>query len=103
EQCHAEVGQGNLELSVGEEEALRAADKRVMVLEAIRGVAHEMGLETTIAPKPYLEGGGNRHPFHLSLYEGGDPVLFDASGSLSGPGSGFVAGILEHLPSVMAF
>src|SRR5918995_3195943 len=38
EQCHAEVGQGNLELSVGEDEALRAADKRVMVLEAIRGV-----------------------------------------------------------------
>jgi glutamine synthetase len=30
-------------------------------------------------------------------------VLFDASGTLSGPGSGFVAGILEHLPAVMAF
>jgi glutamine synthetase len=30
-------------------------------------------------------------------------VLFDASGALSGPGSGFVAGILEHLPAVMAF
>ncbi|HEX5911645.1 MAG TPA: hypothetical protein VFY54_00805, partial [Rubrobacter sp.] len=56
EQCHAEVGQGNLELSVGEDEALAAADKRVMVLEAIRGVAHRMGLGTTMAPKPYLEG-----------------------------------------------
>jgi glutamine synthetase len=103
EQCHAEVGQGNLELSVGEDEALRAADKRVMVLEAIRGVAHEMGLEITMAPKPYLEGAGNGHHLHLSLYEGDAPVLFDASGALSGPGSGFVAGILEHLPSVMAF
>jgi glutamine synthetase len=30
-------------------------------------------------------------------------VLFDASGALSGPGSGFVAGILDHLPAVMAF
>jgi glutamine synthetase len=36
EQCHAEVGHGNLELSVGEDEALAAADERVMVLEAIR-------------------------------------------------------------------
>src|ERR671933_16069 len=88
EQCHAEVGQGNLELSVGEDEALAAADKRVMVLEAIRGVAHGMGLETTMAPKPYLEGAGNGHHLHLSVYtlEDESPVLFGASGALSGPG-----------------
>ncbi|HET7270058.1 MAG TPA: glutamine synthetase family protein [Rubrobacter sp.] len=103
EQCHAEVGHGNLELSVGEDEALRAADKRVMVLEAIRGVAHRMGLQTTMAPKPYLEGAGNGHHLHVSLYEGDAPVLFDTSGALSGPGSGFVAGILDHMPAIMAF
>ncbi|HET7479218.1 MAG TPA: glutamine synthetase family protein [Rubrobacteraceae bacterium] len=103
EQCHAEVGHGNLELSVGEDEALAAADKRVMVLEAIRGVAHRMGLQITMAPKPYLDGAGNGHHLHVSLYEDDAPVLFDASGALSGPGSGFVAGILEHLPAVMAF
>src|SRR5919205_1596772 len=45
EQCHAEVGHGNLELSVGETEALGAADRRVQVLETIRGVAHRLGLE----------------------------------------------------------
>jgi glutamine synthetase len=103
EQCHAEVGHGNLELSVGEDEALAAADKRVMVLEAIRGVAQRVGLETTMAPKPYLEGAGNGHHLHVSLYEGDAPVLFDSSGVLSGPGAGFVAGILEHLPAIMAF
>jgi glutamine synthetase len=103
EQCHAEVGQGNLELSVGEEEALAAADKRVMVLETIRGVANRLGLEISMAPKPYLEGAGNGHHLHVSLYQGEAPVLFDASGALSGPGSGFVAGILEHLPAIMAF
>jgi glutamine synthetase len=103
EQCHAEVGQGNLELSVAEDEALAAADKRVMVLETIRGVANRMGLETTMAPKPYLQGAGNGHHLHVSLYEEEASTLFDASGALSGPGSGFVAGILEHLPAVMAF
>jgi glutamine synthetase len=105
EQCHAEVGQGNLELSVAEAGALAAADRRVMVLEAIRGVAHRMGLETTMAPKPYLEGAGNGHHLHLSLYslEDDAPVLFDSSGVLSGPGTGFVAGVLDHLPAVMAF
>jgi glutamine synthetase len=103
EQCHAEVGHGHLELSVGEAEALAAADRRVQVLEAIRGVAHRMGLETTMAPKPYLEGAGNGHHLHMSLYENDAPVLFDPSGALSGPGSGFVAGLLEHLPAVMAF
>src|SRR5215211_2216355 len=103
EQCHAEVGHGNLELSVGEVEALAAADKRVMVLEAIRGVAHKIGLETTMAPKPYLHAAGNGHHLHVSLYEGEDPVLFDGSGALSGPGRGLVGGLLEHLPAVMAF
>jgi len=103
EQCHAEVGHGNLELSVGEAEALAAADRRVQVLEAIRGVAHRMGLETTMAPKPYLEGAGNGHHLHVSLYENDVPVLFDPSGALSGSGSGFVGGLLEHLPAVMAF
>jgi glutamine synthetase len=103
EQCHAEVGQGNLELSIGEDEALAAADKRVMVLEAIRGVAHRMGLGTTMAPKPYLKGAGNGHHLHISLYRDEAPVLFEASGALSGAGSGFVAGILQHMPAVMAF
>ena len=65
EQCHAEVGHGNLELSVKEAEALAAADRRVMVLETIRGVAHRMGLEITMAPKPYLEEAGNGHHLHL--------------------------------------
>ncbi len=105
EQCHAEVGQGNLELSVAETDALAAADRRVLVLEAIRGVAYRMGLAVTMAPKPYLEEAGNGHHLHLSLYalEDDTPVLFDSSGALSGTGSGFVAGILEHLPAVMAF
>src|SRR5829696_469242 len=105
EQCHAEVGHGNLELSVGEGEALGAADRRVVVLETIRGVAHRMGLEVTMAPKPYLDQAGNGHHLHLSMYslEDDAPVLFEASGALSDRGSGFVAGILEHLPAVMAF
>jgi glutamine synthetase len=105
EQCHAEVGHGNLELSVKEAEALVAADRRVLVLETIRGVAQRMGFETTMAPKPYLEEAGNGHHLHLSVYslEDNTQALFDASGALSGPGSGFVAGLLEHLSSVMAF
>src|SRR3712207_6211455 len=103
EQCHAEVGHGNLELSVGEAEALAAADRRVQVLETIRGVAHRMGLETTLAPKPYLDQAGNGHHLHLSVFEDATPVLFDASGALSSRGSSFVAGVLGHMSAVMAF
>lgn len=104
-QYHAEVGYGQQELSVGEADALTAADRRVLVLEAIRGVAYRMGLEVIAAPKPFLDGAGNGHHLHLSVYslEDGAPVLFEPSGALSEPGSGFVAGILEHMPAVMAF
>src|ERR671938_592072 len=76
EQCHAEVGHGNLELSVQEAGALAAADRRVMVLETIRGVAYRMGLETTMAPKPYLEGAGNGHHLHVSVSDDESPVFF---------------------------
>jgi glutamine synthetase len=64
-----------------------------------------MGLQTTMAPKPYLDQAGNGHHLHVSLYalEDNTPVLFDASGALSGAGSGFVGGLLEHLPAIMAF
>lgn len=104
QQIHAEVGPGNLELSVEEAEILAAADRRVLVLETIRGVARRMGLEITMAPKPYLEGAGNGHHIHLSVYdEEGAPVIFDGSGMLSGRGSGFVGGLIRHLPALMAF
>ncbi len=61
EQCHAEVGHGNLELSVAEEEALAAADRRVMVLEAIRGVAYRMGLADYDGPEA-VPGWGRQRP-----------------------------------------
>src|SRR4051794_11210466 len=104
-QFHAEVGYGHLELSVGEAELLAAADRRVLVLETIRGVAHQLGLEVIAAPKPFLGGAGNGHHLHVSVYSREDaaPVLFDASGALNKSGSGFVAGILEHMPALMAF
>jgi glutamine synthetase len=104
-QFHAEVGHGQLELSVGEAQSLAAADRRVLVLEAIRGVAHQLGFKVIAAPKPFLDGAGNGHHLHISVYsrEDGSPVLFDSSGALSELGSGFVAGILEHLPAIMAF
>src|SRR5918997_42033 len=104
-QYHAEVGHGHLELSVGEADPLAAADRRVLVLEAIRGVAHRLGFEAIAAPKPFLDDAGNGHHLHVSVYsrEDGAPVIFDASGALSGPGSGFVAGILKHISALMAF
>jgi glutamine synthetase len=42
---------------------------------------------------------------HLSLYslEDESPTLFDASGALSSLGSGFIGGLLEHMPAIMAF
>ena len=56
-----------------------------------------------MAPKPYPDKAGNGHHLHVSLYEGDSPVLFDATGALSEAGAGFVAGLLEHMPAVMAF
>jgi glutamine synthetase len=102
-QYHAEVGHGQQELSVRETQALAAADRRILVLEAIRGVAYQLGFDAIAAPKPFLGTAGNGHHLHMSLHKDSEPMLFDTSGALNETGSGFVAGILEHLPALMAF
>ncbi|MBV9454061.1 MAG: hypothetical protein JOZ19_08095, partial [Rubrobacter sp.] len=40
-QYHAEVGHGQQKLSIAESEPLAAADRRVLILETIRGVASQ--------------------------------------------------------------
>ncbi len=54
-QCHAEVGHGHLELSVGEAEPLAAADRRVLVLEAIRGGRPPAALRGDCSPQTLSE------------------------------------------------
>jgi glutamine synthetase len=106
EQYYPELGHGQHELSVAHRPALVAADQQLLVRETIRGVAARFGLVASLAPKPWLDQAGNGAHVHFSLWDasGQRNLFYDAGGrfGLSGTAERFVAGILAHLPALLA-
>src|SRR6201992_569577 len=62
------------------------------------------GLWASFAPKPLPEQAGNGAHLHASLWADGANAFADASGrfALSGVGYRFLAGVLAHLPGLIA-
>ena len=104
EQYYAELGHGQQELSVAHRPALAAADTQVLVRETIRAVAARSGLVASLAPKPWPDQAGNGAHVHLSAWAGEGNAFFDDDGryGLSEVAEWFLAGILVHLPGLLA-
>lgn len=105
EQYYPELGHGQHEISIRHAEALRAADNQIKLRETIRGVAQEYGLYASLAPKPFPDQAGNGAHIHFSLWDrAGHNVFYDgaAADGLSTSGRRFMAGVLAHLPALVA-
>ncbi len=106
EQYYPELGHGQQEVSVRHAPALRAADDAVTLRETVRGVAATHGLLATFAPKPLLDGAGNGSHIHFSLWDAAHEInrFYDPDRpyGVSTLGSHFIAGILAHLPGLVA-
>jgi glutamine synthetase len=111
EQYYPELGHGQQELSIRHAPALQAADRHVLYRETVRGVAWRQGLWASLAPKPIPDQAGNGAHLHASLWEldadgrpGTRNVFFDSSDrhGLSTLAYHFIAGVLEHLPGLVA-
>jgi glutamine synthetase len=107
EQYYPELGWGQQELSIRSAPALRAADNHILYRETVRAVSLRHGLHASFAPKPWPDQAGNGCHVHLSAWDLGrttnrflDPAAGD--GGLSVLGRQFVAGVLEHLPALVA-
>jgi glutamine synthetase len=101
-----EYGRGQQEIAIGYADALRAADNQLTFRDTVRGVAQRHGLLASFAPKPFPETVGCGAHIHLSVWDAaGERNLLhlreDAYG-LSELGRHVVAGILDHLPAVVA-
>ncbi|XP_074276487.1 protein fluG [Silene latifolia] len=106
EQLHAEAGKGQFEMALGHTICTKAADNLVFAREAIRAVARKHGLLATLTPKYALDDIGSGSHVHLSLWENGVNVFTGAAGSkhgMSKVGEEFMAGVLSHLPAILAF
>ena len=109
EQAINEYGPGQQEIAVRYRDALAAADQQVKFRDTVRGVAENgHGLIASFAAKPWPDGIGSGAHIHFSLWsaDGATNLLYDADAGpdrlLSGLGRSFVAGVMDHLPALVA-
>ncbi len=106
EQALPEYGGGQQEISIRHAPVLEAADHQIIVRETARAIAANHGLVASFAPKPFPDQIGSGAHAHLSLWDtrSGENVFHDpdAPRGFSATGRKFVAGILAHLPALVA-
>lgn len=106
EQAINEYGPGQQEISIKYLDALNSADTHLRFRDTIRGTAElQHGLLASLAPKPFADGIGSGAHIHFSIWDDQKVNLFynaDEPTKLSKFGESFVAGILDHLPALIA-
>ncbi|GAC1432065.1 MAG: glutamine synthetase family protein [Chloroflexota bacterium] len=106
EQVLNEYGPGQQEISIHHAPALTAADNQPKFRDTVRGVSLQHGPLASFAPKPVPDAIGSGSHIHASLWDNaaGHNLLYDARDprGLSTLGRHFIAGILRHLPALVA-
>jgi glutamine synthetase len=106
DQYYPELGHGQQELPIRHAPALAAADRQVFFRETVRNVAYQHNLYASLAPKPFPDQAGNGAHIHFSLWDkaGKRSVMHDPDDQygVSKLGYHFVAGIMAHLPALLA-
>lgn len=101
-----EYGKDQFEITCRPAPALTAADRGATIRAVTREVAALFGWNASFAPKIDPNGVGNGVHLHVSLTDlDGNPATFDASrpGRLSTVAGAFAAGVIRHLPALVAF
>ena len=102
EQYYPESGPGQQEMTVRYTHALQAADQHIAFRETVRAIARQHDLRASFAAKIFERHAGSGCHLHLSLWRDGQNQIPDGKGGISSIARSFMAGILEHLPALMA-
>jgi glutamine synthetase len=102
EQYYPESGPGQQELSVRYTDALGAADQHIIYRETVKAIAHQQGLVASFVPKLFEGVSGSGCHLHVSLWQGDRNLTHNGNGDLSPVARAFMAGVLHHLPGLMA-
>ncbi len=106
EQAINEYGPGQQEISIHHAHTVHAADNQIKLRDTVRGVALRHNLLASFTPKPFPEDIGSGCHVHFSLWDtdGQRNLLYDTNEprGLSEMGRQFIAGILDHLPALIA-
>jgi glutamine synthetase len=103
---HPEYGPGQHEITITRADALTAADLQIFYRETVRSVAWNHGFFASFAPKPFPNLPGNGCHIHCSLWDpdGKTNLMWSEHNQyhISKLGYHFMAGILDHLPALIA-
>lgn len=102
----AEYGRDQFEVTMAPADGLVAADRAVVLRELVRELAQLKGWRASFAPKTAVSGVGNGVHIHFSFQDAdGRNVTYDPArpGQVSSVAGAFAAGIVRHLPALVAF
>lgn len=104
EQYYPESGPGQQEISIRYTDALQAADWQIAFRETVKAIAQRHNLTASFLPKIFPDAAGSGCHIHFSLWHHGKNLLPNPQGicGLSSTALQFIAGILHHLPALMA-
>jgi glutamine synthetase len=103
EQYYPESGFGQQEISMMYANALAAADRQIVFRETVRAIARKHNLIASFLPKIFIDQAGSGSHIHFSLWQNGKNITpHPDKDGLSPLASHFVAGLLTHLPALMA-
>ncbi len=101
-----EYGPNQFEVTVKPTEGHAIADQAAVLREVVRATGERLGQRVSFAPLIEPDGIGNGVHIHLSFRdEQGSPAAYDPDGPhrMSAATSAFIAGVLHHLPAIVAF
>ncbi len=102
----AEYGKDQFEIAIRPAAGLVAADRAVALREIVRELARHQHWRASFAPVTAVASVGNGVHMHFSLIDqNGGNTTYDPQqpGSVSALAGAFVAGIIRHMPALIAF
>ncbi|EPZ43390.1 type I glutamate--ammonia ligase [Alicyclobacillus acidoterrestris] len=106
ERHHHEVASaGQSEINFRFDTLTKTADNTMLYKYIVRQVARRNGKVATFMPKPLFGDNGSGMHVHQSLFQDGQPLFYDEAGygKMSDIARHYIAGILYHAPSLLAF
>jgi len=104
ETYHHEVAEGQHEIDIRYDDALKSADNILTVKSALKAYTNEEDLKVTFMPKPLQGVNGSGMHVHQSLFKNGENAFYEEQDryQLSELAYNFMAGQLAHAPSLTA-
>ena len=111
ESTKGEFGRGQHELNIRYAPVLEMADRHLVLKQAVKEIADQLGCSATFMAKPDAEQAGSSSHLHLSLWTDGDGEevnAFAGGGDLSGIACSdefrwFLGGWMRYTPELMVF